>query len=51
MSVNWFREFSDAVFEAHFRAAITRLRYQVTYDAANRWWNIRETGTRIEDPS
>lgn len=49
MSVSWFRVFSDAVFEAHFRAAVTRFRYQVYYDPANRWWNLRETNTRLRE--
>jgi hypothetical protein len=47
MSVSWFRDFHDAVFEAHFRAAIVRKRYQVHYDPANRWWNLRETHTPV----
>ena len=46
--MNWFREFSVAVFEAHFRAAIVRRRYQVYYDPANRWWNLRETSTPLD---
>lgn len=49
MSVSWFRDFSDAVQEAHFRAALTRLRYQVYYDAANRWWNLRETNQPLRE--
>lgn len=39
----WFRDFHDAVFEAHFRAALVRRRYRVRYDARNRWWNLTET--------
>lgn len=48
---SWFRTFHDAVFEAHFRAAITRRRYQVYYDPANRWWNLRETSEPIAGDS
>lgn len=40
---SWFRTHADAVAEAQFRAAITRLRYRVTYDPANRWWQLHET--------
>jgi hypothetical protein len=47
MSVSWFREFSHAVHEAHFRAAITGSRYRVSYDPANRWWGLRE-GARLD---
>lgn len=35
--------FRDAVYEAHFRAAITGRRYRVTYDRANQLWHLRET--------
>jgi hypothetical protein len=48
MSVNWFHEFTDAVHEAHFRAAVTCRRYRVSYDAANRWWNLYETHQKIQ---
>lgn len=43
MKNNWSTRFHDAVFQAHFRAAITGLRYRVTYDRANRLWDLRET--------
>ena len=43
MSVSWFRNFDDAIREAHFRADIVGLRYQVYWDGANRWWNLRST--------
>jgi hypothetical protein len=49
MSIKWYREFSDAVFEAHFMAAITRRRYRVSYDAANRWWNLYETNKHVPE--
>ena len=39
-----FRKHDDAVREAHFRASLVRRRYRVYYDAANRWWQIRDTG-------
>lgn len=44
---NWFNEFSDAIGQADRRAALTRYRYRVRYDPANRWWNITETTQRI----
>jgi hypothetical protein len=44
---SWFATFTDAVFQAHFRAAITGLRYRVTYDRANKLWNLIETVERI----
>jgi hypothetical protein len=47
MRPGWFTAFTDAVFEAHFRAAITGYRYRVTYDKANRLWDLRETTERI----
>jgi hypothetical protein len=43
-----FEEFSDAVFEANFRAAITRRRYRVRFDVPNRLWHLYETVTVIE---
>lgn len=43
--------FRDAVFEAHFRAAVTRWRYRVAYDRANRLWSICETTQSISGPS
>lgn len=44
----WFNHHSDAVHEAHFRAALVRRRYRVYYDPANRWWNIRDTQQLLE---
>lgn len=38
-----FRKHGDAVHEAHFRASLVRRRYRVSYEAANRWWQIKET--------
>lgn len=38
----WFRQFMDAVNEAHRRADLTGRRYRVWYDPANRWWNGSE---------
>jgi hypothetical protein len=43
MSPNWFRNFSDAVAEASFRAAVTKFKYKVYYDKYNKWWNLSET--------
>lgn len=40
---SWFNRFADAIGQADRRAALTRRRYRVYYDAANRWWNISET--------
>jgi hypothetical protein len=48
MMQNWTKSFHDAVHEAHFRAAITGLRYRVRYDRANGWWDLWETVTRLE---
>jgi len=47
MMPSWHKAFKDAVFEAHFRAAITGLRYRVTYDRANKLWNLIETTERV----
>lgn len=40
---SWFKRHADALAEADRRAALTRRRYRVRFDAANRWWNITET--------
>lgn len=44
---NWHPNFHDVVFEAHRRAALTRRRYRVHYDRANRLWNLTETTARL----
>lgn len=45
-SVGTFANFRDAIAEASFRAAITRIRYRVTYEPNNAWWQITE-GSRF----
>ncbi|MBB3665957.1 hypothetical protein FB384_004916 [Prauserella sediminis] len=44
----WFKKFADAIGQADRRAALTRYRYRVYYDPANRWWNIRATHRPVE---
>jgi len=39
---------ADAISDASFRAAMTRLRYRVRKDIANRLWYLQETQQRIE---
>lgn len=46
--LNWSKSWTDIVHEAHWRAAVTRRRYQVYYERANGWWVLRETQTRLE---
>jgi hypothetical protein len=45
--VGLFNRHPDAVAEASFRAAITRMRYRVFYDPRNRWWNVTESTSPI----
>ena len=44
---SWFKKHADAVAEADRRAALTRRRYKVRYEAANAWWNIIETIEKV----
>lgn len=39
---DWFKNWYDAYHQARFRSALTGRRYRVSYDRANRWWNITE---------
>lgn len=40
--------FEDAIYEAWFRAALTRRRYRVRREPNNRLWEIQETQQIIE---
>lgn len=44
---NWHEDFAEVIAEAHFRAAIVRVRYRVYYDARNRLWNLLATNTPL----
>ena len=48
MQKSWFSNFHDAIFEAHFRATITRYRYRVRFDSANKWWNLYESHISLD---
>jgi hypothetical protein len=46
MRSNGFDTFTDAVHEAHFRAALTRRRYRVRKTTGTKWW-ITELTSRL----
>jgi hypothetical protein len=47
--VGLFNRHADAVAEADRRAALTRLRYIVRWDGANRWWHITESTRSVRE--
>ena len=44
---SWFKQWRDAYEQARFRADIVGVRYRVTYEPENRWWQLTETHTPL----
>jgi hypothetical protein len=49
-NVGLYRRFEDAIGQANFYAAITRIRYRVRYDQANKWWHVTATIEALRQP-